>query len=177
MQPRVIFTGSLAAIALLAAACGATSQTTAGATPAPSAVPSASPIPSPIAASPSPVVVAGTKVTVANNSRLGRILVDGRGRTLYLFLADMGKTSTCYAVCAQYWPPVLTKGTPLAVSGASASLLGTTKRKDGRLEVTYAGHPLYYFISDMKAGDTTGQGVNGFGALWYVVSPSGMLIR
>ena len=54
---------------------------------------------------------------------------------------------------------------------------GTTKRKDGRLEVTYAGHPLYYFITDTKAGDATGQGVNGFGALWYVVSPSGMLIR
>jgi predicted lipoprotein with Yx(FWY)xxD motif len=176
MEPRVIFAGSLAAIALLVAACGA-SQSTAGGTPAPSPFPSTAPSPSPVAASPSPVVATGIKLSTANNSKLGRILVAGSGRTVYLFLADTGKKSTCYTACAQYWPPVLTKGAPQAIGGAAASLLGTTKRADGTLEVTYAGHPLYYFITDKSAGDTTGQGVNGFGGLWYVLSPAGMQIR
>jgi predicted lipoprotein with Yx(FWY)xxD motif len=176
MEPKVMFAGSLAAFGLLAAACGA-GQSTATASPLPSPIPSTAPSPTPVTASPSPVVATGIKVGTAKNSRLGRILVDGSGRTVYLFLADMGKKSTCYSACAQYWPPVLTKGAPQAVSGAAASLLGTTKRTDGTLEVTYAGHPLYYFITDRKPGDATGQGVDGFGALWYVVSPSGVQIR
>ena len=177
MQPRFIAAGSLAAAALLAAACGAASQPTAVASPVPSAIPSTAPSPSPVAVSPSPVASTGTRVAIASNSRLGQILVDGSGRTVYLFLKDTGKASTCYSACAQYWPPVLTNGAPAAVGGVTASLLGTTKRTDGTLEVTYAGHPLYYFITDKKPGDITGQGVNGFGARWYVLSPSGMQIR
>ncbi|HEY8798137.1 MAG TPA: hypothetical protein VIO85_09765, partial [Candidatus Dormibacteraeota bacterium] len=104
---------------------------------------------------------------------LGKILVDGNGMTVYLFVADTGTASTCYTSCATIWPPVLTTGAPKAGAGAQASLLGTTARTDGTTEVTYAGHPLYYFIKDKKPGDTTGQGVNGFGALWWVLAPSG----
>jgi predicted lipoprotein with Yx(FWY)xxD motif len=121
---------------------------------------------------------AGSAVTiaVASNAKLGQILVDGSGRTVYLFAADSGTTSSCYNDCAGAWPPVITHGTPQAGAGATASLIGTTTRKDGSLQVTYAGHPLYYFISDKKPGDVTGQAVNGFGGPWYVVAPSGMQV-
>ena len=112
-------------------------------------------------------------IKVATDAKLGQILVDGEGKTVYLFVADKGTASTCYTSCATIWPPVLTTGAPQAGTGAQASLLGTTTRTDGKVEVTYAGHPLYYFIQDKKAGDTTGQGVNGFGGLWWVLSPSG----
>jgi predicted lipoprotein with Yx(FWY)xxD motif len=97
--------------------------------------------------------------------------------TVYLFVADKSTASTCYTTCAQYWPPVLTSGAPVAGTGAQASLLGTTKRTDGKIEVTYAGHPLYYFVSDKQPGQTTGQGVDGFGGLWWVLSPAGAAIK
>src|ERR1700730_10803157 len=142
MQSRFIVAGSLAAARLLAPACGSATQPTAVASPVPSTVPSEAPGPSPAVASPSPVASTGTKVAISNNRKFGRILVDGSGRTIYLFLKDSGKTSTCYMSCAQYWPPVLTNGAPTALSGVAASLLGTAKRSDGTVEVTYAGHPL-----------------------------------
>jgi len=118
----------------------------------------------------------GTKVAVAS-SPLGRILVDSKGITLYDFPKDRGTSSACYGACAALWPPLLTKGKPVAVRGARASLLGTTKRKDGKLEVTYGGHPLYYFVSDRKPGQTTGQALNQFGAPWWVISPAGKEIH
>ncbi len=127
---------------------------------------------SPASASPPPGVPAAM-VAVAQNARLGQILVDGNGRTLYLFEADKSTTSTCYGACATYWPPLLTGGSPQAGTGANLSLLGTTKRNDGTTEVTYAGHPLYYVVTDHNPGDATGQGVNNFGALWDVVGPDG----
>jgi predicted lipoprotein with Yx(FWY)xxD motif len=165
MQSKVFVTNTIAAAALLVAACGGTNQPTG----------SASPSPSP-AASPSPVAT-GAKIAVASNAKLGQFLVDGSGKTVYLFVADTGTASTCYTSCAVYWPPVLTTGAPQAGSGTQASLLGTTTRTDGKVEVTYAGHPLYYFLNDKKAGDTTGQGVNGFGGLWWVLAPSGAAIH
>jgi len=113
---------------------------------------------------------------VATDAKLGAILVDGSGKTVYLFVADKGTVSSCYTSCATIWPPMLTTGAPQAGTGAKASLLGTTTRTDGKVEVTYAGHPLYYFIQDKKAGDATGQGINGFGGLWWVVSPAGAAI-
>jgi predicted lipoprotein with Yx(FWY)xxD motif len=112
-------------------------------------------------------------VAVASNAKLGQILVDGSGRTLYLFQADTTTTSTCYGSCASYWPPVLTNGAPQAGAGANASLLGTTKRTDGTVEVTYGDHPLYYVVTDHNPGDATGQNVNNFGAPWFVVGPDG----
>lgn len=115
---------------------------------------------------------AGATVTV-RDSRLGKILVDGNGRTLYLFAADKNTKSTCYHACATAWPPLTTNGRPQAGSGVSAALLGTTARTDHTTQVTYNGHPLYYFITDHKPGDITGQAVNSFGALWYVLNPKG----
>jgi predicted lipoprotein with Yx(FWY)xxD motif len=118
----------------------------------------------------------GAKVNLAK-SRLGRILVDSKGITLYDFPPDKGTTSVCYGACAALWPPLITKGKPVAGPGVRASLLGTTKRKDGKLEVTYNHHPLYYFVSDQKPGQTTGQGVKQFGAPWWVISAAGKAIH
>ena len=118
----------------------------------------------------------GTKVALAN-SPLGHILVDSKGITLYDFVKDKGTTSACYGACAALWPPLTTKGKPVAGRGVRASLLGTTKRKDGTLEVTYNGHPLYYFVTDRKPGQTTGQGVNQFGGPWWVISAAGKEIH
>ena len=118
----------------------------------------------------------GVRVNVTT-SPLGRILVDSKGITLYDFVKDNGTTSACYGACAALWPPLITTSKPIAGPGVRASLLGTTKRKDGRLEVTYGGHPLYYFVSDRKPDQTTGQGVNQFGGPWWVISPAGKEIH
>src|SRR5256885_14403875 len=100
-------------------------------------------------ASPSPSPSStGSKVAVATNAKLGQILVDDKGMTLYLFVADTGTASTCYTSCANVWPPLLTDGTPQAGAGANASPLGTTTRADGKAEVTDPGQPLYHFGKD-----------------------------
>jgi predicted lipoprotein with Yx(FWY)xxD motif len=119
---------------------------------------------------------AGTKVAIGKTG-VGRILVDSKGISLYDFPPDKGTTSVCYGACAALWPPVLTHGKPVAGPGVRASLLGTTKRKDGKLEVTYNGHPLYYWVGDHKPGQTTGQGLNQFGGPWWVLSPAGKEIH
>jgi predicted lipoprotein with Yx(FWY)xxD motif len=119
----------------------------------------------------------GTRVNVAR-SHLGRILVDSRGITLYDFPPDRGTTSVCYGACAALWPPLITHGKPVAAGrGVRKTLLGTTKRKDGKRQVTYGGHPLYYFVTDRKPGQTSGQGVNQFGGPWWVISPAGKEIH
>ena len=118
----------------------------------------------------------GSTVKIAG-SRLGRILVDSKGITLYDFVKDKGTTSVCYGACAALWPPLISKGKPIAGPGVRSSLLGTTKRKDGKLEVTYNGHPLYYFVTDRKPGQTTGQGVKQFGGPWWVLSAAGKEIH
>jgi predicted lipoprotein with Yx(FWY)xxD motif len=118
----------------------------------------------------------GTVVKVAK-SPLGGIVVDSKGITLYDFVKDKGTMSACYGACAALWPPLLTSGKPVAGPGVKASLLGTTKRSDGKLEVTYGGHPLYYFVTDRKPGQTTGQGVNQFGGPWWVLSAAGKEIH
>ena len=115
----------------------------------------------------------GPAAVGARKTTLGRVLVDDRGRTLYLFEADKGRTSVCYGRCATAWPPLLTRGKPHAVAGARAALLATTKRKGGALQVTYRGHPLYYFVGDEQAGDTAGQAIDGFGGEWYVLDRAG----
>jgi predicted lipoprotein with Yx(FWY)xxD motif len=126
----------------------------------------------------SSVPLAATSATVGvTKSRLGRILVDGRGRTLYLFEKDKGMASTCYGSCASIWPPLTTAAKPHAVRGALGARLGTTKRTDGKLEVTYNGHPLYRYAGDTKPGDTKGQDLNQFGGGWYVLSPTGKKIE
>ena len=113
----------------------------------------------------------------AAGSPLGRILVGARGRTLYVFEKDKSSVSTCDGSCAKYWPPLTTTAKPRAGRGAVAARLGTARRKDGRLQVTYNRHPLYYFAGDAKAGQTGGQGMEAFGAEWYVLSPAGVKVR
>jgi predicted lipoprotein with Yx(FWY)xxD motif len=159
MQQKILVT-AMTSLALVVAGCGS------GTSPYSS---SAKPSPSPAAT--------GEKIAAASNAKLGTILVDESGMTVYLFMADSGAASTCYTSCAAIWPPVLTTGTPQPGAGAQASLLGTTTRTDGKVEVTYAGHPLYYFVSDKAAGDVKGQGINGFGGLWWVLSPAGAAIQ
>jgi predicted lipoprotein with Yx(FWY)xxD motif len=104
---------------------------------------------------------------------LGKILVDSRGHTLYLFKKDTGPKSRCSGSCAVNWPPLLVTGRPVAGSGVKASKLGTTRRSDGKTQVVYNRHPLYRFVADTKPGNTNGQGLTAFGARWFVVSPAG----
>ncbi|MEA2469981.1 MAG: hypothetical protein QOE38_980 [Thermoleophilaceae bacterium] len=108
---------------------------------------------------------------------LGKILVDSRGRTLYLFKKDTGGKSRCSGSCAVAWPPLLVTGRPTASSGVKGSKLGTTRRSDGKTQVVYNRHPLYRFVGDKKPANTNGQGLTAFGARWFVVSPAGKQIR
>ena len=108
---------------------------------------------------------------------LGQIIVDGRGRTLYLFEKDKHGHSACSGTCAVYWPPLLTHGKPMARGGAKQSLLGAIKRPNGKRQVTYAGHPLYRFFQDTKRGQTKGEGSQAFGAGWDALSPAGKKIE
>ena len=116
-------------------------------------------------------------VVKVGQSNLGRVLVDAHGKTLYLWAHDKSAKSTCYGQCAAFWPPLLTHAKPSALAGAHAGLIGTSRRRDGRMQVTYAGHPLYYFVQDRKPGQTKGEGLTGFGGRWDPVSASGKAVR
>jgi predicted lipoprotein with Yx(FWY)xxD motif len=118
----------------------------------------------------------GTTVSTAK-TKLGRILVNSSGRSLYLFEKDKSGKSACSGQCAKFWPPLITKGKPRATAGVKASLLGTTKRADGRMQVTYNHHPLYTFKEDTAKGMTKGEGTDFFGGEWYVLSPAGSKIE
>jgi predicted lipoprotein with Yx(FWY)xxD motif len=176
MSSRFVSPIGLMAAVAVAAACGTSASPYAA---APSSTPPPVQSTPSYGATPSPVVspqANGITIGVAN-TRLGKIIAGPTGRTIYLFLADTATSSSCNSAgCVQAWPPVLTKGAPKAGAGVNAALLGTIKRRDGTTEVTYAGHPLYYFVTDKKPGDVTGQGIDAFGAPWYVVAPSGMQI-
>ncbi len=119
----------------------------------------------------------GSQVKTRKVSSLGTILVDSKGKTLYLFMKDKGGKSSCSGACAVNWPPYTTTGKPKAGPGAKASLLGTAKRSNGKLQVTYNHHPLYYFKFDTRAGQTKGEKINAFGADWYAVSPKGAKVE
>jgi predicted lipoprotein with Yx(FWY)xxD motif len=118
----------------------------------------------------------GPLVSTASTS-LGRVIVDSRGRTLYLFGKDRKGKSSCAGMCATFWPPLIASAKPRAAGGVKASMLGTTKRSDGRLQVTYNHHPLYRFAKDTKKGQTNGEGLNAFGAEWYAISPAGAKVE
>ena len=113
----------------------------------------------------------------ADTSRYGRILFDSRGFVLYVFTADGRSRSTCTGACAKAWPPYLVKQLPVAGPGAVRSLIGTTKRRDGSLQVTYGGRPLYYYVGDTRPGQILCQDVAEFGGTWLIVRPSGRLVR
>ena len=117
----------------------------------------------------------GSKVTL-HKSDYGTILADGRGLALYLFTHDT-KKSRCYGQCAAAWPPLLTKGVPRAVGKVQQSLLGTVKRSDGKRQVTYKGHPVYYYVGDKKPGQVLCQAVLEYGGYWYVVDRKGDAIK
>jgi predicted lipoprotein with Yx(FWY)xxD motif len=108
-----------------------------------------------------------------HKTKIGKILATSSGRTLYLFMADKKGKSACYGKCATFWPPLMKKGKVRAGAGVKAKLLGTTKRKNGKLQVTYKGHPLYLFKLDKGAGQVAGQRQDFFGGVWYAVSSSG----
>jgi predicted lipoprotein with Yx(FWY)xxD motif len=163
---RSLYTAAgVAGVSLLAAACGS-SVGSYGASPAPTTNG---------AAAGATATATATATTVAlGSSKLGQILVDSAGRSLYLFEADTNGTSTCVSAgCVAEWPPFTATGTPQASTGLSATRLGTTTRPDGKQQVTYSGHPLYYFVGDSQPGATAGQGLNDNGGLWYVVHTDG----
>lgn len=158
----------------LIAGCGSSSTTTTsssstGAQPAAATVQSSSTAAAAGGAAPAALVT-------TKQGKLGTILAYGpKHVTVYLFEGDSGSHSSCTGACAHAWPPVI--GKPSAGGRAVAADLGTTKRADGKLQVTYKGHPIYMFINDKDAGDAYGQGVKAFGADWYVLAPTGTKIE
>jgi predicted lipoprotein with Yx(FWY)xxD motif len=148
---------------------GSVSSSTAAASSASSA-PSAS-----SGASSAPAPSSGSAVVVSTKQgKLGTVLAaGGKHLTVYMFEGDRGASSSCVGACAHVWPPVITSGAPMASGEAVAGDLGTITRHDGTMQVTYKGHPLYWFARDGDTSDAYGQGVMGFGASWYVLSPTG----
>jgi predicted lipoprotein with Yx(FWY)xxD motif len=174
MNWRLALNGAIAGAALMVAACGSYGTSAYGSSSTPPSSNGRYPgvASSPPTGTPAPSAAAAASVAL-RSTPLGQILVDGNGRTLYLFAADKAGMSTCYGDCASVWPPLLASGVPLAGAGLDQMLLTTTTRKDGSVELVYNGHPLYYFVSDKQAGETTGQAISSFGADWYVLSAAG----
>ncbi len=166
MKKKVLFS-TFVLVALFVSACGSATPAVPGTT-----VPNV-----PITGASTDTVADGmgsggpAVVNVGSEASLGSFLVDSKGMTLYLFTKDTPNTSNCYDGCAAAWPPLLTLGAPTSGAGVDASLLGTTTRTDGSVQVTYNGWPLYYFANDKAAGDVNGEGVQG---VWFVVTPDGM---
>jgi predicted lipoprotein with Yx(FWY)xxD motif len=156
----------IAAAALLATACSHNSKP-AAAPPAP---------PSSAAAAPAAGSSSPTATVDVHTSNGTSFLTDSAGRSLYLWVPDSRTMSTCAGACATAWPPLTVKTTPTAGTGATASDLATITRTDGSKQVTYAGHPLYYFAGDKAPGQTNGEASNGFGAPWYLVAPTGQQV-
>ncbi|MBO0811442.1 MAG: hypothetical protein J2P23_05290 [Microlunatus sp.] len=118
----------------------------------------------------------GTATVETHSGAMGTFLTDSSGHSLYLFAADRGAMSACSGACAAVWPPLTVKGKPTGTGAVQSSMLGTITRSDGTKQVTYGGHPLYTYKPDASAGATTGQGVSGFGAKWWLIAPSGQPI-
>ena len=168
---RIVGVAALATAALIVAGCGSSSSSSSSTTTATAAAAPAS------TSSTTSAAAAATGVTIKTAKGSGGTYLAGpNGHALYLWVADSGGKSSCAATCAHAWPPLLTKGNPTAGAGVVASDLGTTMRSDGTEQVTYKGHPLYYFVADKSAGNTNGEGTDGFGAKWWLVAPSGTAI-
>jgi predicted lipoprotein with Yx(FWY)xxD motif len=166
---RVGVVAALMGVALLVAACGSSSSSSASSSASPAA---ASSTPS---SSVSTATATGVSIGTAKGSD-GTYLTGASGRALYLWVADSNGKSSCSAACAKVWPPLISHATPSASGGVTAAELGTITRSDGTKQVTYKGHPLYYFIVDSGPGKIKGQGSNSFGAKWWLVAPSGAAI-
>ena len=169
-----------AGIALTASACSSSatsSNSSATAPPPSSSAPAQASSPSEAASASASSGGSAETVDLKSISGIpGMALVDEDGKALYLWEADKNGTSTCTGPCAAAWPPVTTSGAPQAGSGVDKSLLSTVKRTDGTEQVTYNGHPLYYFVGDTAAGMAKGQGSKAFGASWYVLNAKGSKI-
>lgn len=173
---RAAVIAALAASAMVLAGCGsASSSSSSTAAAAPAATSSTSS--STTSASSSSSDESGPEEIGTAKGAVGTYLTADEGRAVYLWVADSGGKSTCSGACAKYWPPVETKGKPKGEDGVNAALLGTTTRSDGSEQVTYKGHPLYYFAGDKSAGQVNGQGLDDFGAEWYVLSPKGSKVE
>lgn len=175
MKNSLMLGTAVAALALLAG-CGSSSKTTgstgAAATSSAPAATGASPYSH--ASSTATAAAGSAAVITSKRDKLGTVLAAGPKKlTVYLFEADKGAASACSGACAAAWPPVTTAGAPQSSASALAADLGTIARADGSKQVTYKGHPLYYFAKDKDAGDAYGQGSKAFGASWYVLAPSG----
>jgi predicted lipoprotein with Yx(FWY)xxD motif len=168
--------GGLVAAVVVAACSSAASTSTGAAAPASPAAPASSAAPASPAGASSPSSGAsssgGTVITTAKSSA-GTFLTTSSGRAVYLWVKDTGDMSNCNGACAGAWPPVTTTGTATASGSAKASDIGTITRSDGSKQVTYDGHPLYYFSGDSGPGTASGQGSDGFGAKWWLVAPTG----
>lgn len=179
MKNSLMLATAAAALALLAG-CGSASKTTASTSAAATSSTAASSGASPYShasstttATASTTAGAGMLIT-SKHDKLGTVLAAGPEKlTVYLFEGDKGAASSCSGACAAAWPPVTTSGSPQSSASVVAGDLGTITRSDGSKQVTYKGHPLYYFIKDKDAGDAYGQGAKAFGADWYVLAPSG----
>jgi predicted lipoprotein with Yx(FWY)xxD motif len=173
IRARVGGAAAIVGAAALIAACGSSAASGSGATSTAGAGSAGT-----NAASVQPAKAASGGATTINTTTgsAGKFLVGAGGRAIYLWDADKSSMSTCTGACAQAWPPVLTKGTPKGTGGVKASELGTSKRSDGTTQVTYNGHPLYYYVGDTTAGSTTGQGSTSFGAPWWLVNTAGTAI-
>jgi predicted lipoprotein with Yx(FWY)xxD motif len=171
LQYRIGGVAAVLGVSVLVAACGG-SGSSASTTPASSGSAATS---SSASATATPAAAKSVSVGTAKGSN-GTYLTGAGGRAVYLWVADSNGMSSCSGACAKAWPPLTTKGKPVAGSGVTSSDLGTIKRSDGSTQVTYKGHPLYYFIDDSGAGSTAGQGSDGFGAKWWLVSPAGAAI-
>jgi predicted lipoprotein with Yx(FWY)xxD motif len=112
-----------------------------------------------------------------HSTKLGSVLVNSHGRTLYLFLKDKNGHSSCTGQCVKFWPPLISATKPTAGTGVKASLLGWTKRSDGKMQVTYNKHPLYTFANDKASGQVTGENVSAFGGEWYVLNAKGAKVE
>ena len=119
-----------------------------------------------------------SKGTVSlRSTKLGSVLVNSTGRTLYLFMKDKGGRSSCSGQCATYWPPLVSASAPTAGTGVKGALLGRVRRGDGKMQVTYNKHPLYLFFKDISAGQVAGENISAFGGEWYVVNANGVKIE
>jgi len=160
---------ALACLGIVVGGCGSSKKKSSSKSSTPPAAASTTPTTTGSAAT-------GTKVALAKVS-FGKVLVGPNGHTVYLFEKDKGTTSKCSGACANAWMPVTTTGAPQGGTGLSASKFGATTRKDGTKQVTYGGHPLYFFIEDKKPGQTKGEGSKAFGAEWYAVGANGKKVE
>jgi predicted lipoprotein with Yx(FWY)xxD motif len=164
MKKRLSFAAApvaIAGLALIAAGCGGSGGTGSS---------------SAYAAAGKPIVAPQAGTISMRHTKLGNVIVDSHGRTLYLFQKDHGMSSSCAGACASIWPPLTATAKPNAAAGLSTTKIALIKRSDGTIQVTYGGHPLYTYVGDGTPGDTKGQGLNQFGAEWNVLAPNGTKI-